>query len=285
MQSVKVGLKAAPVASLAILGLLALAWAAQAGAPAPAPAAAAPAAAPAPAPVPPAAAPAPAPAAPTGPGQAQPAQPKEAKPPVSRSIFDQEPYPAYEQSGRVDPFTLGKALDSERIGPDGGLKPIIKPENIYEEKLLKAQVEYAAAEGLLSSEKRERFGACLEACRRNLSELNQSIEEVKRNVAMARYQEPFNSMQERFQRLEATAVRLKQRQDIETEFAGLKIAVEGIVWSQNSPAAAVNGEVLTEGAVLPVGKAGQAVQVYRIRRDAVIFLYRGVQVKLERGGL
>ena len=78
---------------------------------------------------------------------------------------------------------------------------------------------------------------------------------------------------------------MKQRQDIETEFAGLKIAVEGIVWSQNSPAAAVNGEVLTEGAVLPVGKAGQAVQVYRIRRDAVIFLYRGVQVKLERGGL
>jgi hypothetical protein len=210
--------------------------------------------------------------------------PKEAPVPASRSIFDQEPYQAYEQADRVDPFTLGKApIGEEDHGP--GKTPVRTPLNVYEKNLFEAQQEYAVAEQLLSSEKRERFGACVDACRQSISKLNLSVEEVKRNPAAARYQEPFNAMLEKFQRLEATAARLKKRQDVEIEFAGLKLSVDGIVWSQKAPTAAVNGEVVAEGAVLPMGKPGQNVQVYRIQRDAVIFLYKGVQVKLERGGL
>jgi hypothetical protein len=86
---------------------------------------------------------------------------------------------------------------------------------------------------------------------------------------------------EKCRRLEATARRLKERRDIENEFAGLKLRLTGIVTRARRAAAAVDGRVVREGDRLaPASAPNRTVTVRRITPKAVIFVYRGVEVQL-----
>jgi len=257
-----ISFRPAPSLGLAAVALLLLAGAGLAGTPAapqPAPVASAPSAA----------------AAPEG------AKPSGA--PAARDIFDQPPYPAYEPNDRVDPFTRGKPKGLPPPPPP----PPPPPGDETSKVLGKALKAYDDAEALLSTEGKERHTKCAEACHKGITDLKQVIADIGKEPALAKHLVPASALLERFGRLEATAKRLKQRQDLETEFAGLKVTVDGIVWNPQSATAVVNGQVASEGAVLRLGAAGQDAQLYRIRRDAVIFLYKGVQVsvRLNRGGL
>jgi len=256
-----ISFRPAPSLGLAAVVLLLLAGAGRAGSPA--------------APQPPVASAPSAAAAPEG------AKPSET--PVARDIFDQPPYPAYEPNDRVDPFTRGKPKGLPPPPPP----PPPPPGDETSKVLGKALKAYDDAEALLSTEGKERHTKCAEACRKGITELKQVIADIGKEPALAKHLVPASALLERFGRLEATAKRLNERQVIETEFAGLKVTVEGIVWNPQSATAVVNGQVVSEGGVLRLGAAGQDAQLYRIRRDAVIFLYKGVQVsvRLNRGGL
>jgi hypothetical protein len=218
------------------------------------------------------------PAAPAGAAKTSVSAPASA----TKDIWDQTPYPLYEEKERVDPFTRGKPPKTTITIPGGG-----RTGPDLDKLLGKSLRAYDEAGALLSADRKERYALCVDACQKGIQDLRQTIADISKDEALVRHVEPARSLMESFLLLEATAKRLKQRQDVEAEFVGLKITVVGIVWNEQSPAAAVNGQVANEGTVLKLGAGGQDVQVHRIRRDAVVFLYKGVQisVRLDRGGL
>lgn len=236
------------------------------------------------------AAPAPGGAGPGAPGGALPTP----VPPKKETIFDEEPDPGYEQGDRVDPFTLGKPKKEDENGDNGGdngkknggAKPV---RGYWPKKLKDLNEAYGRTELLLSSDRPDRFPKCVSECQRHLPVLRSDIRELRKvPEEAAKHLQDFQAVLEKFQRLETTAKRLQLRQEVEADFKSKKITVEGIVWRPDAPAAAVNGQMVTEGSVLQVGGAeGALIQVYRIRKKSVIFLYRGVEVSadLQRGSL
>lgn len=216
---------------------------------------------------------APAPAKPPAVAPAAPAADAGSAP---KSIWEEAPYQMYAQGGRIDPFTRGKP------------KVIVVPEGPgANTKLAEAIRTYDQAETLLSSEKENRYDECRRLCDKGIQDLHQTMVEIGKKDELAREMERARELLERFQRLAATANRLKLRQKTEADFAKQKITVDGIVWNEQSPSAAISGKVCSEGTLLSTAAGGQdLVQVHRIRRDAVIFLFRGVQiaVRLDRGG-
>lgn len=202
-------------------------------------------------------------------------------------IFDEKPYKLYEQGERVDPFTLGKAaVERHGDGQDEGNGSAARTAEIQQ-----AQQRYAQAEAKLTAGSQDRFASCLADCQAELPVLKANISSIEKNLAThpewAKDLESYKLLAERFRRLETTAARLKARQEVEAEFQGLNVAVQGVIWSDRSPVAVVNGQVLSEGSVLILGQgAGKALQVTRVRRDSVMFIYRGVEVtaRLKRGG-
>ncbi len=211
------------------------------------------------------------------------------KPP--KAIFEERPDEQYEQSDRVDPFTLGKPRTKTPPPPpppppNGGTKQ--PPPDYWGTKLAQVQETYRKTEVLLSSETRDRFAKVDSECNKHVPVIKSEIRELqKKAVDAAKYLHHFQATLEKFQRLQATAKRLQLRQDVEADFASKKIVVEGIVWRAQAPAAVVNGEMVKEGSVLRVGEKGAMIQVYRIKKHSVIFTYRGIQVSahLQRGSL
>lgn len=210
---------------------------------------------------------------------------------AKKEIFGEKPDKPYEKGDRVDPFTLGRPKKETLRTPPPPKNPngpTVVPQDYWGRELKKAREEYAKTELVLSKETADRFTTCLTQCQTNLTSLRSNIQDLRKAEAVlaAKYLNDFLGVLEKFERLSATAKRLQDRQQIETEFASKKIVVQGIVWRPQSPAAAVNGELVTEGKVLKLGgKGGGRVQVYRIRKGSVIFLYRGIQVsaQLQRG--
>ncbi len=190
----------------------------------------------------------------------------------------------------MDPFTLGKPK-REPEPPPPPKKPNGKPPpppDPWGRKLRKVRDAYAATELLLSAGTPDSFTTCISQSETQLSSLRSYVRDLRksRKPAETAYLNDFLEAQEQFQRLVATAQRLQLRQAVESDFKSKKIVVQGIVWRPQSPAAAVNGQLVTEGKTLELGgPKGGRIQVYRIRKDSVIFLYRGIQVSahLQRG--
>ncbi len=225
----------------------------------------------------------------------QPATPAK-QPAVKKEIFPDKPDKPYEKGDRVDPFTLGRPKKKPLRKPPPPKNPNgtkVIPQDSWGRELKKVRDEYAKTELVLSAETKDRFTSCMQQCQVNLTSLRSSIQDLRKaeaekaTMVAAKYLNDFLEVLEKFERLAATAKRLQRRQEIEADFAGKKIVVQGIVWRPQSPAAAVNGELVTEGSNLPEvgGKGGGQVRVYRIRKGSVIFLYRGIQVTahLQRG--
>jgi hypothetical protein len=214
-----------------------------------------------------------------------------------RPIFDQNPDDHYNQGDRVDPFTLGRLQEIPPVVPRPDENPTAVapvPVDHWSSRLAESRKIYVEADRLLSAETKERFSKVESECQRQVSSLKADISELRKKgtVDAANHLNAFQAMAERFQRLEATARRLRLKDEVEADFAGRKIAVEGIVWKSGNPVAAVNGQAVVEGQVLHIGgskgKGLDAIQVYRIERDSVIFIFRGMQVSAylqQRGGL
>jgi hypothetical protein len=239
-----------------------------------------------------------APAAPAPPGGAAPGTTPGTPPggeTVKKEIFPERPDAHYEPHDRVDPFTLGKPPEPEGPPipvPDDDDDDTPEPTTPWERKLADVKRNYAHTEILLSADAKDRFTKVMSRCQKHIPVLENDIHELlKKEADAAKHLTNFQAMLERFQRLEATAKRLQMRQEVEADFASKKIVVEGIVWRPQAPAAAVNGQMVKEGSVLQVGgeKRGGIgiIQVYRIRKDSVVFMYRGIQVSahLQRGSL
>jgi hypothetical protein len=233
------------------------------------------------------AAPAPAPAPVKGPA------PGKETPKKTEFFGDKEkPDPHYDQGDRVDPFTLGKPPMPATVAPtpppgDGGDLPA--EDDPWGIKLHGLRRSYVDTEVQLSLETKDRFTKIVSECGKQAVVVQNDIRELlkkEKETAAGKYLSSFQTMLEKFQRLEATAKRLQVRQDVESDFASKKVKVQGIVWRPQSPTAAVDGQMVSEGTVIQVGgdKGGMA-QVYRIGRDSVVFVYRGIQVTayLQRG--
>jgi len=232
--------------------------------------------------------------APSAPGGKAPAPAKRTDPDSKKqpkAIFEERPDEHYEQGDRVDPFTLGKPRTKKPPPPpppptNGGTPP--PPPDYWGTKLAQLRETYRKVEVLLSSETRDRFSKVDSECNKHVPATKTEIRTLRKKPAdETKYLHHFQAALEKFQRLQATARRLQLRQDVEADFASKKIVVEGIVWRPQAPAAAVNGEMVTEGSVLRVGEKGAMIQVYRIKKHSVVFTYRGIQVSahLQRGSL
>jgi hypothetical protein len=224
-------------------------------------------------------------AAPTAPaGATVPPARKEGQAPPKGGIFDERPDEHYEQRDRVDPFTLGEpstAPPPPPPPPPDGDQPAPAPADYWGNKLAEVRKTYASTELVLNVDAKDRYTQVISDCSKHIPALQGDIRELlKKPDDAAKHLYSFQLMLEKFQRLEATAQRLQLRVEVEADFASKKIVVDGIVWRPQSPAAAVNGQMVTEGSVLRVGggKKEDLIQVYRIRRHSVVFMYRGIQV-------
>jgi hypothetical protein len=181
---------------------------------------------------------------------------------AAEPILKHNPDGFYQKRGRVDPFTLGRRQ-----------YPPPKRVNLVE-------VDYAGAEQLLSSDFEDRFERCLAECRRQIPVVDSEIRKL-RSVPQADPEllEKREALLEKLKRLAATARRLGLRQEIAAEFAGLKLSVDGIVCRrEHASAAVVNGELVRPGSELkPAGARGPTLEVRRIARTSVTFIYRGME--------
>jgi hypothetical protein len=195
-------------------------------------------------------------------------------------IFDKTPDAIYEPAGRVDPFTLGVPKVDEKRGA---------PRDPWEEisrKLADAQpeVRLQGAAEILTSAREDRFERCLAECAAQVPLLESAVAYLEAHPGKgAERLGELGGLLEGGRRLEATARRLKERRDIEKEFAGLKLRVTGIVTrGGQAAAAAVDGRVVREGdRLVPACAPDRSVTVRRITPKAVVLLYRGVEVTLE----
>jgi len=197
----------------------------------------------------------------------EPAQPEGGAP-----VFKGQPEPHYVQGGRVDPFTIGRKLVGD---PEDPPKP---------ERPQALSVPYERIAALLAGDGDERFDRCLAECRSYIPKVKAEIARLKDEPGeAAKGLAGTQELLEKLRSLEATAGRLKKRRGIEKEFAGLKLAITGIVARGRGKSTAVIGdELVREGQVLKLGgDRGRDLAVRRIRARAVRFLYRGVEVELE----
>ncbi len=215
-------------------------------------------------------------------------------PNAPKGIFEQRPDEHYEQGDRVDPFTLGRPPKEEgpsevpRTTPGNGVK--VEPRGLWAKELKKFREAFRETDVRLSETTQDRFSKVIKDCKKHISTIEAKITQLqdqKNATDAANYLYDFQAVLEKFQSLQATAKRLQLKQEVKADFASKSIVVEGIVWRPRSPAAAVNGQMVTEGSVLRIGEKGMMIQVYRIRRHSVVFTYRGIQVaaQLQRGSL
>jgi hypothetical protein len=87
-------------------------------------------------------------------------------------------------------------------------------------------------------------------------------------------------LNERLERLRATARRLREREEAESEFEKMRIDIQGIVWEPGNAVALINGLALREGDT--IAGAPVEVEVEEIRADEVIFVMKGVRVRKRR---
>ena len=195
----------------------------------------------------------------------------------TKSIFSGRPDPLYVKAERVDPFTLGKSAEPP-------------PPTTRWQKILamlsdrRPAVRLRGTGELLSLETADRFDRCLAECRKQVSVLKLAVAELREKPELAPGKlDEFRALLEKYRRLTATARRLKRHEEIRSEFAAMKVTVEGIVWREGGRSSAtVNGRALTEGGVLRLrGKKGPAVRVRRVGRKSVVFLYRGLEVTVK----
>ena len=87
-------------------------------------------------------------------------------------------------------------------------------------------------------------------------------------------------LQERCLRIQKAAKKLKLREEVEKEFSGLPIKIEGIVWRPKAAIAVINGKVRS------VGEIEKGARIYQINSQDVVFVYKGFKVskKLFEGG-
>ena len=196
-------------------------------------------------------------------------------------IFGQNPDAAYVRGDRVDPFTLGK----QKVIITGGDDFRTEWEKL-QDALRDADpaVSLRALGQMLTADRDDRFDTCLAKSRQQVELLKAAISYLEQHPEEGAGElGKYCDLLEGFERLEATARRLRARRDIEAEFAGFKLRVDGIVCrSGRASAAVVNGRMLAEGAAIPP-QPGQkhAARVRRITPRAVIFVYRGVEIALE----
>jgi len=75
------------------------------------------------------------------------------------------------------------------------------------------------------------------------------------------------------ERLRMTAQRLRERQEIENRFNGMKIDIQGVVWSPEGSVAVVEGKPRRVG-----DSVGEAT-IAEIRPGEVVFILRGVRIR------
>ncbi len=78
---------------------------------------------------------------------------------------------------------------------------------------------------------------------------------------------------ERLVTIRQTALRLRAREQAEQAFGRLRIDVRGVIWEETGASALVNDRVVREGGVV------EGARVKEIRRDEVLFEFKGVLVR------
>jgi len=87
---------------------------------------------------------------------------------------------------------------------------------------------------------------------------------------------------ERFLNRKKSAEYHKRRKEVQAEFAGLQIAIQGIVWSYDRRAAIINGLSYRELELMRGLEAKiPPIQIIAIERKSIIFLYKGYKVELK----
>jgi hypothetical protein len=187
-------------------------------------------------------------------------------------IFNEEPDPMYERAERADPFTLGEP------------KPEVVPEIFPPDPPDPLEIaDPGAVAKILSTSREDRFERCLAECARQIELLTAAVSYLERypeKEGAGKLGECAGRL-EGFRRLEATARRLKERREIQAEFAGFKLRVQGIVCHRGRASTAVlAGQLVTEGSLLKPAGAEEQVRVRRIEPRSVVCVYRGLEVEV-----
>jgi hypothetical protein len=90
--------------------------------------------------------------------------------------------------------------------------------------------------------------------------------------AIAAVQLPAPALSERLSRMQETAFRMRERANIEQEFADMQITIDGVAWSRTNPLAIINGKIMS------VGETVEGALIEEIRKREVIFSLKGVRV-------
>lgn len=87
-------------------------------------------------------------------------------------------------------------------------------------------------------------------------------------------------MNEEIRNYARMAQRLKSQQDITKEFDGLRLRVDGVIWSPIDAKAVVNGRTLSAGEVMLAERKQGDLRVEMIEEHGVVFQYRGMRFRL-----
>jgi len=104
---------------------------------------------------------------------------------------------------------------------------------------------------------------------------SESIQEAMNRMKGIRMADPL--LTERLDRVYATAERLKTRAEIEREFKGISIDIQGIIWEPTNPVALIKGKSVREGDVV------EGALVEEIRTSEIIFNFKGVRCRRKPG--
>lgn len=103
----------------------------------------------------------------------------------------------------------------------------------------------------------------------------EAIEEAAGKLKAMKVAEP--GLAESVERVQLTAQRLKARAEIESEFRGVSIEIQGIIWEPTNPMALIEGKTVREGDVV------EGALIEEIRTSEIIFNYKGVRCRRQPG--
>jgi hypothetical protein len=170
----------------------------------------------------------------------------------------------WDSSGRRDPFEF-RGPDIARvptplptpIGPTPAPVDPTPPENAASAKEIRQFAERRAREAEQAIGYQQ-FARAEEAAQEAIGKLGS-------------LQIPDAVVAERLNRALRTAQRLRSRDEIEKEFKGVKIEIQGIIWSPETPMALIKGQMVGEGETV------EGALVEEIRTDEIIFNYKGIR--------
>ena len=178
----------------------------------------------------------------------------------------------YAGSGRRDPFLFTiKAKEIAFI--DSSLGVLGPVEKVFDE-ILKPTQGVTTKESTLPPVGATISTALAELHRGNFERAEKLAEHAQRKIT----EEHSAELVQMVERVHRASVILTRRKEVEQDFRKLSLRLDAIFWKSDEPVAMINGRTRHEGDVLD-----NQLQIYRIEKSGVVFLYKFMKVRKRLG--